>query len=94
MGCMSRGEVLHIQGTDRVVRSAGTDNVEGLLSRQVQHAHEQQRPRSARVNTLKMSVSQALQWLSSPPLEHSSHAHKVCEALHEVVCIFTPACLR
>ena len=86
--------MLHIQVADGDVHSAGVGDVEGLLSKDVQRAHEQQRPRSSRVNTLKMSVAQALRWLSSPPPEHSSYAHKVCGPLHEAACIIFPAILR
>ena len=84
--------VLH-QGTDRDAHSAGVDDVEGLLSKDVQQAHSQQRPRSARVNTLKMSVAQVLRWLSSPPPNYSSHAHKVCEPLHKTASMSFPAIL-
>ena len=62
----------------------GVEDVEALLSSDVQRLHEQQRPRTARVNTLKMSVATALAWLSSPPPEHSSHAYEVL--------LLTPAC--
>lgn len=72
-----------MKDTDRDAHSAGVDDVEGLLSKDVQQALEQQRPRSARVNTLKMSVAQVVRWLSSPPPEYSSRAHKVCKPLHE-----------
>ena len=48
----------------------GVKDVEGLLSSEVQRMHEQPRPRTARVNTLKMSVADAVAWLSSPPQEH------------------------
>ena len=55
----------------------GVEDVEALLGAELQHMHKQQQPRSARVNTLKMSVPQALAWLRSPPPEHSPFAPKV-----------------
>ena len=45
--------------------------MEELLSAEVQRVHDQQRPRTARVNTLKMSVADAVDWLRSPHPEHS-----------------------
>lgn len=35
-------------------------------------------PRSARVNTLKMSVADALDWIQKPPAEHAKLAGLVC----------------
>ena len=55
----------------------GVEDVEALLGAKLQHMHKQQQPRSARVNTLKMSVPQALAWLRSPPPVHSAFASKV-----------------
>ena len=51
--------------------------MEALLGAKLQHMHKQQQPRSARVNTLKMSVPQALAWLRAPPAAHSAFASKV-----------------
>ena len=56
----------------------GVEDVEALLGAKLQHMHKQQQPRSARVNTLKMSVPQALAWLRSPPPAHRAFAAKVC----------------
>ena len=61
---------------------AGVEDVEALLSAEVQRVHEQQRPRTARVNTLKMAVADAVAWLSSPPPEHSSQSPQVPHLLH------------
>ena len=44
--------------------------MEELVSSEVQRVHNQQRPRTARVNTLKMSVADAVDWLRSPHPEH------------------------
>ena len=56
--------------------------MEALLSSEVQHVHEQQRPRTARVNTLKMSVAGAVAWLSAPPPEHSCQPPQVPTMLY------------
>ena len=67
-----------VKGFLRRCHVAGVEDVEALLGAKLQHLHKQQQPRSARVNTLKMSVPQALAWLRSPPPVHSAFTSKVC----------------
>ena len=66
------------------------EGVEGLLSSEVQQLHEQPRPRTARVNTLYMSVADAVAWLSSPPQDHCPpgtdlHDHPLVQSAHLIL---------
>ncbi|EIE18290.1 S-adenosyl-L-methionine-dependent methyltransferase [Coccomyxa subellipsoidea C-169] len=49
-----------------MLAEAGVANARELISESAQSAAAQRRPRSARVNTLKMSVAEALTWLRTP----------------------------
>lgn len=46
---------------------AGVDSVQALLPSRAREEAAARRPRTARVNTLKMSVAEALAWLRNPP---------------------------
>ncbi len=50
---------------------AGVQSVAELLPRP---GPDTPHPRTARVNTLKMSVDEALQWMAQPPAEHAAWA--------------------
>lgn len=63
---------LHVQADlaaalQQLLSEAGVDSAAELLP---DPGPSTPHPRTARVNTLKMSVEQALQWLRQPPPEH------------------------
>ena len=56
-------------------QAAGVDDARQLVGgASAQRAALQSRPRAARVNTLKMSVAEALSWLRCPPQAHAELA--------------------
>jgi putative methyltransferase len=58
--------------------AAGVEDARQLVAGgQAERAALRGRRRAARVNTLKMSVAEALSWLRHPPTPHAAHAHKV-----------------
>lgn len=58
----------------RLLDSAGVQTVAELLPRP---GPDTPHPRTARVNTLKMSVDEALRWMAQPPAEHAKWAAAV-----------------
>ena len=60
---------------------AGVADARDLIRESSQSAAAQQRPRSARVNTLKMSVAEALSWLRTPKGKGSTTAAELVGAL-------------
>lgn len=58
-----------------MLQEAGVEDARDLIAAAPKGAHN--RPRTARVNTLKMTVKEALAWLKSPPFEGSRWAQKV-----------------
>lgn len=61
---------------------AGVAHARDLIKQSTQSAAAQHRPRSARVNTLKMSVAEALTWLRTPRKQSAKFAELVCPASH------------
>ncbi|KAK9806991.1 hypothetical protein WJX72_009771 [[Myrmecia] bisecta] len=54
---------------DRLLQAAGVVDARDLLA-PASRQPESERPRHVRVNTIKMSVAEALQWLQCPPPAH------------------------
>ncbi len=61
---------------------AGVADARDLIRESSQSAAAQQRPRSARVNTLKMSVAEALSWLRTPKRETSTMSAELVSCPH------------
>jgi len=59
------------ENLDKLLRDAGTADVTTLLPATALAAAAERRPRTARVNELKLSVDEALQWLRDPPKQHA-----------------------
>ncbi|BDA47879.1 probable 28S rRNA (cytosine-C(5))-methyltransferase [Coccomyxa sp. Obi] len=70
---LSARQVLN-QQLAAMTAEAGVADVRDLIRESSQSAAAQQRPRSARVNTLKMSVAEALSWLRTPKGKASTTA--------------------
>ena len=56
----------------KLLKEAGESEVAALLPATKLAALAARRPRTARVNELKMSVEQALEWLREPPVPHKT----------------------
>ncbi len=71
-----------------MLAEAGVANARELISESAESAAAQRRPRSARVNTLKMSVAEALTWLRTP--KGKQHA-KLADLVSCGTCTFLPS---